>query len=238
MSAGTLTVAKVFANVRELLGDKDPGGLIWLDSELFGWLNEGALEIIRLRPEASSVTDSHVMASGTQQNLPADGMALLNIEYNGTSASPGRVCRLVDRRQLDANIPDWHTQAKKKEIVWVMVSESNPNLFWVYPPNDGTGTLTYTYAKYPTVVASTSDLIPVPDTYLAPLVDYICFRAYLKQLESKESQARAAEHRQLFDNAMGMTNAMMMQRTAVSRIQPSPNLGAHPVLPPSPVMQQ
>lgn len=229
MPAGTLTVAKVFTNVRELLGDKDPGGLIWLDSELFAWLNEGALEIIRLRPEASAVTDNHVMSAGTQQSLPSDGMALLNVEYNGTSAAPGRVCRLVDRRQLDNNIPDWHTQTRKKEVVWVMVSESNPNLFWVYPPNDGTGTLTYTYSKYPTSVSASTDLLPVPDTFLSPLVDYICFRAYLKQMESKESQSRAVEHRQLFDNAMGLTNNMMQQRTALARVQPIQVGGIQPV---------
>lgn len=218
MATGTLTVQAVFTNVRELLGDKDPGGLQWLDAELLAWLNEGALEVIRIRPEASAVTVAGSLVAGTQQSLPADGMTMLTVDYNGTSSAPGRVCKLINRRQLDATQPDWHTQTRKKEVVWVMVSEANPQLFWVYPPNDGTGQITFTYSKYPTAVAALTDLIPVANTFMAPLVDYICFRAYQKQLESKESQGRAAEHRQLFENAMGITNKTFMERGANARV--------------------
>lgn len=217
MATGTLTVQNVFTNVRELLGDKDPGGLQWLDAELLAWLNEGALEIIRIRPEASSVTVAGALTAGTQQALPADGMTMLTVDYNGTSATPGRVCKLINRRQLDATMPDWHTQSRKKEVVWVMVSEANPQVFWVYPPNDGTGQMTYTYSKYPANVGALTALIPVSNTFLAPLVDYICFRAYQKQLESKESQGRAVEHRQLFENAMGLTNKTFIERGANGR---------------------
>lgn len=217
MATGTLTVQNVFTNVRELLGDKDPGGLQWLDAELLAWLNEGALEIIRIRPEASAVTVAGRLIAGTQQALPADGMTMLTVDYNGTSALPGRVCKLINRRQLDATMPDWHTHTRKKEVVWVMVSEANPRVFWVYPPNDGTGQMTYTYSAYPAIVDALTDLIPVDNTFLAPLVDYICFRAYQKQLESKEAQGRAAEHRQLFETAMGMTNKTFVERGANGR---------------------
>ena len=217
MATGTLTVQNVLTNVRELLGDKDPGGLQWLDAELFAWLNEGALEVIRIRPEASSETVAKVLTAGTQQSLPPDGMTMLTVDFNGTAATPGRVCKLINRRQLDATMPDWHTHTKKKEVVWVMVSEANPQVFWVYPPNDATGQITITYSKYPAKVDALADLIPVADTFLAPLVDYICFRAYQKQLESKESQGRAAEHRQLFENAMGITNKTYVERGANGR---------------------
>lgn len=217
MATGTLTVQNVLTNVRELLGDKDPGGLQWLDAELFAWLNEGALEVIRIRPEASAETVAKTLTAGTQQALPVDGMTMLTVDFNGTVATPGRVCKLINRRQLDATMPDWHTQTKKKEVVWVMVSEANPQVFWVYPPNDGTGQITITYSKYPAKIDALTDLIPVADTFLAPLVDYICFRAYQKQLESKESQGRAAEHRQLFDGAMGLTNKTMGERAANAR---------------------
>lgn len=217
MATGTLTVQNVFTNVRELLGDKDPGGLQWLDAELLAWLNEGALEIIRIRPEASAVTVASDLIAGTQQMLPADCLTLLTVDYNGSSAAPGRVCKLANRRQLDATMPDWHTQTRRKEALWVMVSEANPQVFWVYPPNDGTGQLTYTYSKYPTAVAALANAIPVANTFLAPLVDYICFRAYQKQLESKEAQGRAAEHRQLFENAMGLTNKTFTERGANGR---------------------
>ena len=217
MATGTLTVQNVFTNVRELLGDKDPGGLQWLDAELLAWLNEGALEIIRIRPEASSATLAQSLVAGTQQALPADGAAMLTVDFNGTSTTPGRVCKLINRRQLDATMPDWHTHPRKKEVVWVMVSDANPQLFWVYPPNDATGQITFTYSKYPATVDALTDLIPVANTFLAPLVDYICFRAYQKQLESKESQGRAAEHRQLFEGAMGLTNKTMGERAANAR---------------------
>lgn len=217
MATGTLTVQNVLTNVRELLGDKDPGGLQWLDAELFAWLNEGALEVIRIRPEASAETVAKVLTAGTQQSLPADGMAMLTVDFNGTTATPGRVCKLINRRQLDATMPDWHTHPKKKEVVWVMVSEANPQVFWVYPPNDATGQITITYSKYPAKVDALADLIPVADAFLAPLVDYICFRAYQKQLESKESQGRAAEHRLLFENAMGITNKTYVERGANGR---------------------
>ena len=223
MAIGTLKVQDVITRVRELLGDKDPGGLQWLDAELLMWFNEGALEVNRLRPESSADTVAKSLVAGTQQTLPADGVAMLMVDYNGTSVTPGRVCRIINRRQLDETQPDWHTQTKKKEVVWVMVSDANPQVFWVYPPNDGTGQLTITYSKLPTKVTAFTDTMPISDSFVAPLVDYICFRAYLKQLESKESQARAADHRKLFENSMGITNQVMMGRTANAANNPVMN---------------
>jgi hypothetical protein len=218
MPSGTLTVLDVFTRVRELLGDRDPGGLQWLDAELITWLNEGALEIVRYRPEASSTTAQLSLVAGTQQALPTDGISMLTAEHNGDTATPGRVCKLISRRQLDHVQPDWHTHSRKAEVVWIMPSEANPRIFWVYPPNDGAGVITMTYASYPSLVALQTDKIPVPDTFLAPLVDYMCYRAYQKQLESQESQSRANEHRELFANAIGITNAVMAERGASSRM--------------------
>ncbi|MBM7454467.1 hypothetical protein HNR62_000296 [Oceanisphaera litoralis] len=219
MPVGTITANDVFRSVRELLGDKDPGGLQWLDAELVDWLNEGCLEITRLRPEASSDTVTAALAAGTQQALPTDGMVMLTVEHNGAPANPGRVCKIIPRKQLDSVMPDWHGHTRDAAVTWVMVSDANPRVFWVYPPNTGTGQVTYTYTKYPAKIDQLTDNVPLPDTYKAVLVDYICYRAYQKQLESQEAKQRAIDHRQLFEAAVGATSATFSERGANARAQ-------------------
>jgi len=205
MAAGTLTVQEIFTRARELLGDKETGGVQWLDTELYQHINEGALEVLRHNPAAGAVTSEVSLVAGTLQKLPSGGLKVLRVNHNGTPAAPGRFCRTFPIAQMDALMPDWQLATPAALVSQVMPSEVDPMGFWVYPPNDGTGKLSVTYCAKPAPVTATTDLLPVADIYLAPLVDYVCYRAYLKQLESEESRSRAAEHKALFDAAMGLT---------------------------------
>jgi hypothetical protein len=203
-----ISVAKVIDNARILLQDTDAGGIRWLDAELVSWLNEAAAEIVRIHPHANAVNLDHPLVIGTRQRLPDNAVQLLNVVRNVASdGTPGRVVRIVDHRILDNEIPDWHYSAPTDVIKRFAFDPQDPLTFYVYPASDGGTKVTLVYAAAPTTVVSTAENIPVMDIYSAPLTNYICFRAWLKQVGDVESEKRAASYLQLFNQAMGVKKA-------------------------------
>lgn len=191
----------VLTNARVLLNDTDDGGIRWTDAELIAWLNEAAAEIVRIAPQANSKTTDITLVSGTAQQIPADGVQLLNVLRN---APNGRVVRIVDHAVLDNEHPDWHQKTPQVAVVRYTFDPQNPRAFHVFPPNTGTGKVTLIYSASPTTVVAKTDNIPLADIYASPLTNYICYRAWLKQIGDKESVQRAASFKQLFDGQMGV----------------------------------
>lgn len=191
----------VISNARVLLNDIDDGGIRWGDAELIAWLNEAMAEVVRIAPQANSKTTDLALTTGTRQQIPNDGVQLINVLRN---APNGRVIRLVDHNILDNEHPDWHQKTPVVGVVRYTFDPQNPRVFHVYPPNNGAGQATIVYSAAPTVLVSKTENIPLPDIYASPLTNYICYRAWLKQIGDKESYQRAASFKQLFDGQMGV----------------------------------
>lgn len=201
----TITAQEIVDRAGVLI--QDATNVRWPESELLDWLNDGQREIVLVRPEAHSTNTAVQLAEGTKQSIPADGISLLDIVRNmGTDGvTPGNAVRIIDREVLDAQRPDWHTEAAAASVKHYMYDGRNPKNFYVYPPQPAVsqGYVELVYASSPTDCALV-DAIKVDDVYANALLDYILYRAYSKDAEYAANAPRAVGHYQAFMQSLGV----------------------------------
>lgn len=194
----------------------------WSDAELLRFLSDGQKTIVALAPAASAVIASHQLAAGTRQSIPVDGYMLLTIFRNmGTNGStPGRVCRIVSRELLDAVDPDWHVATASAVVKNYIFDPATSDVFYVYPPNTGTGYVEMSYSVSPTELTSLSDELIVDELYSPALADYVMFRAHQKDSDFSAGQSLAQTYLALFNS--------FMQQHGAATLGENPNLQLTP----------
>lgn len=201
-----LTAANVLQRASDIIQDQT--NVRWPEAELLRYLNDGRREVAIVRPDLYAKTDVVTLAAGTRQSLPADGSRFIDATRNmgGTSPNftPGRAVRIVEREILDAQKPDWHTEAGTGTIQHFMFDERNPKVFYVYPPALSTAKLEVTYSQSPVEITVTSTELVNEDIYAGALVDYVCYRAFSKDSEYAGNAQRAVVHYQQFANSLGV----------------------------------
>ena len=192
----------------------------WPMLELAGYIDEAVKAIVSVKPSASSATMTLSLLAGTKQVLPTDSriVQLLDIMRNlGTGGVGGRVIRSTSRASLDSNEPNWHNPVSvpfRKEVRQFVFDEILPLEYYVYPGNDGTGTVEAAVSKLPAsvvdshtgdaAVLSTWDIdVGIADIYLPPVIDYTLYRAFSKE-DPAASPQRAITHFQAFATAIGL----------------------------------
>lgn len=193
----------------------------WPVRELAGWLDHGVLQIITVKPSASSETIGLTLARGTKQTLPNDQRIrqLLDLTRNlgGTNGAAGRAIRSVSRAELDGNQPNWHDPRYvpfRKEVRHFVFDEMVPREFYVVPGNDSYGIVEAVVATLPERVvdrvttnidkiASYDVEIGIGDEYEPALLDYVLYRAFSKEDPAAAPQ-RAVTHYQAFATAIGL----------------------------------
>jgi hypothetical protein len=213
----TVTVNSTLARASVLL--QDATNIRWPQAELLDWLNDGQREVVLRKPNASVKNVAQPMVVGTKQALPADGVQLIDVVRN----VPGNAIRIVSREILDAQLPGWHSATPTAAVQHFCYSELDLKNFYVYPPNNGAGTVELIYSASP-ANAVIGGVISVDDIYQSALLDYIMYRAYSKDSEYSADPARATAHYTAFSNSLG--GKLQMEAGA------SPNLkdGANPNL--------
>lgn len=200
-----ITARTIISNARTLLQDTDAGGIRWIDSELIAWLNEATTEVVRIHPHANAMNSDLQLVIGTRQRIPDNGVQLLNVQRNVSAAgAPGRVIRIVDHDIMNIERPDWHIDPQESTVKRYTFDPQDPMTFYVYPPSDGTAKVAIVYSAAPTQVVALDDLLPIPDIFAASVTNYICFRAWLKQVGDVQSEQRAGSYLQLFNQSIGV----------------------------------
>lgn len=185
---------------------QDTTNVRWVAVELIGWLNDGQMAIVREKPEASVTTESVALVAGTKQTLPTTGIVLIDVIRNmGTDGStPGFAIRIISRRILDAQVPDWHLTSGEAAVVkHYMFDGRNPKVYYIYPPSDATTQVEIIYSDAPTVVAA-GENISIDDVYESILIDYVLYRAYSKDADYAANAARAQAHYTAVMQALGL----------------------------------
>jgi hypothetical protein len=203
-----LTAKTVLLNAITIL--QDGSSVRWPLSELRRWLNAGLKEMANLKPTATSATEAIDLASGTQQTLPSDVALLLRPVRNAS----GPVVTTIDRAILDSQIPGWHeasTVPYSSICRHVMQDPMDPEVFHVFPGNDGTGQIVCVVSKQPPEIAAPTDefdieeydtALGVSDLYENALVDYILYRAFSKDMQMAGSGERATAHYTQFKQSL------------------------------------
>lgn len=172
----------------------------WPLTELTNWLNDSRRELAMVRPDIYSTMATKTLDAGAKQELPADGLRLMDIPRN----TSGAAITVTQRGFLDQQNPSWHSMAGSGTIKHFMMDERNPSIFWVYPPATSAASVELIYQKAPTDYTTSSNLTAYEELYGGAMVDYICYRAFSKDSEYAGNANRALAHYQQYSNALGL----------------------------------
>lgn len=218
----TFTVKDVLTRASLLL--QDVNGTRWPFTEQLMWLNDGVNEIVLHKPTATAQTVELPLSVGTLQELPDGYNTLIEVTRNIASGGPGIENRFgqgaitaVSRSLADAFLPHWSSPniIQNTAIVQhVIVNTDTPRSFYVLPGNDGTGLVEAVVSILPAAIQAPamnqSDInsytatVEMQDAYLGALVDFVCFRSFSKDSALPGAAQRAAQHYQLFAQAIGL----------------------------------
>lgn len=200
---GTILTDDIIERAQVVLNDVK--GARWpVADELLVWLNEGQGAFLILKPNAFTKAAGHDLQAGTLQTLPADAIGLFDVPRNlGADGAPGRVVRITLRETMDAADPNWHSSTPNKVVRHFMVSSLDPKRFYVYPPQpeNDRGRVELIYPAVPPAV-DLGQAIALDDIYAAPLVDYIVYRALLKDSEYAADAGRASAFQAAYVSAL------------------------------------
>ncbi|MCP4116466.1 MAG: hypothetical protein GY737_13860 [Desulfobacteraceae bacterium] len=179
----------------------DPGNILWSKAEyLYPAINEAQNTILFLRPDSNSKTAEFTLMQSPTQNIPDDGFRFLNLTRN----IGGKPIRKIERKDINELIPDWTTEETATEVLFYIFDIDNPMYFSIYPtPSVATIKAELVYAARPAVVADDSDKITLPDSYIAPIIEWVLFRC-LSAPTARVSQAAADSHNSNFYNLLGL----------------------------------
>ena len=204
--AGTITGANLLLRIEDTL--QDTTKVRWSEAELLRYINDAQREIVNLRPDASADHGNVQLATGTEQAIRDVGLRLIKVVRNmsaaGGSATGKRVIRIVDREILDSQEPDWHDPTVTGDAAHTTVvkhyvfDEDDPRKYYVYPGVSGNAFVEIVFSRSPTDLANTSATLYVDDIYANAIIDFVLYRAYMKDAEFAGNQQRASSHYQLF----------------------------------------
>jgi hypothetical protein len=204
---------------------QDDTSVRWSANELVDWLNDAQTAAHILRPDATEEMTSITLVPGSFQDLGLRSLDLLNpstklIKVTRNTAIEGRrrAIRLVPMQLMDVVKPDWETSAPATDCVNYMTDPNLPNCFWVYPPAPVPSPtlpammVEVQYSATPTPLAPITlanqtwrnivGNLSVKDRFMQALVDFVLYRAYLKDAEYGGNGARAQVHFQQFQNSL------------------------------------
>lgn len=234
---GTILARHVLLKAQRIIQDKD--GIRWPFDEMLGWLNTGQREIVLVRPDASSATLKWQLAAGTLQPIPSGALRLLDISRNmgADGNTPGRVIRFIEREILDAQLPDWHASQANAAVLHWTLDEREPKSWFCYPPQPATGRgfVTGVVSKTPadctlkdvandsSAVGTQDSTISIDDIFEGPLIDYLRYRAYLKEAPYAGDGGKADQAYARFMGALGVKTETDKRFTARRSAPPHTN---------------
>lgn len=210
---GTLTGTNIIDRARLTL--QDSSGVRWTDAELLIYINDAQREIVNIKPEATATHTNVLLAAGTEQTLPSGGLRLIKVTRNmsgsAADATGAKSIRIVEEDLLNSIEPDWHdptvtgASAHGSVIKNYLFDPDDPKKFYVYPgvKSGSSAYVELVYSKLPTDLSGVSSTIDIEDTYGNAILNFVLYRAYLKDSEYAGNAQRAGTHYQLFTATLG-----------------------------------
>ena len=185
---------------------QDAAGLRWTIVQRLRWLNEGQLAIVSVRPDACAKTAPITLVAGDLQTLPANALRLLDVVRN----VGGRGITLVGRDVMTDLNSSWFSSTPGAPIKHYAHDPLLPKEFNTYPPaTPGTAVLAR-YSVVPADCATAADPIAIDDNWKPALVDWICYRAFMRDTDTANN-----------DKAMAFKSSFMLLTTVKSQADKS-----------------
>ena len=209
--AGTLQGQHILSRVQNILQDNT--SVRWTQGELLDYLNDGQREIANLRPDSTATHSNVSLSTGTEQSIPTDGLRLIKLVRNmsgtGTDATGARAIRVVTEDALNSTQPSWHDPTVTgdathgTEVKHYIFDTNDPRKYYEYPGVAGSAYVEVVYSKNPTNLSAVTDLIQVDDVFANPLINFVLYRAFLKDSEYASNMQTAGTYYQLFTQSLG-----------------------------------
>ena len=198
---GTITGTVIADRARILLQDTVVGGTRWKDPELLLWVNDAQREIVGLKPNVLTVTVDVTLVAGSKQTLPVGGTQLIDVVRNVN----GMAIRRADKHIMDGENVGWHEDTASQVVRNFVFNEDAPDVFYVYPqqPTSGMSAVELQYVREPVNLSTLASTIDLKDLYLNAILDYILYRAYMKDA-AEGSVTRAGAHYTAMANSLGV----------------------------------
>ena len=183
----------------------DPDGVRWTDSQMLSWLGDAMRATAEIRPAAAATTTVQTLAANTtKQSIPSDGFVLFDVRRNmgADGATPGANILECDLESLKAYDTDWQSMTGEATIYnYGYDKESDPLTYWVSPRVHASTVVTVEvlYGKRFSDPVDTSETLPLSTEYLAPLAEYVCYKAFGVDTDIQDP-AKVQAHLQAFTN--------------------------------------
>lgn len=196
--AATILASAILAKADSVTNDA--GGTRWPDSEKLGWLNDGAREIATTLVESSSKVANLTLVAGTKQSAPVDCITLIDVRRNmGVGgATPAEAPRRTTFESLNRHNPLWHADTATLVVKAWAYDPQTPDVLYVWPPMTSATIVEIAYAALPAAVAAVGNVISIDDQYANNLLDYILYRAFMKDAALAGMAARSKAHWEAF----------------------------------------
>ena len=168
------TVQKIVDRVRAQLVDEGTTKR-WLDAELIRWTSDAQRTLVSALPAAAPKNATMSLTNGAKQTIPDDGLALITV-YRNTS---GAAIAPVPREVLDSQNPSWPLTAGSSTIKVFTHDPADPTTFYVFPPASS-ASVELAYSVLPPELTALSDNLSVRDNCISAIVDYVMYRAHMK----------------------------------------------------------
>ena len=139
----------------------DPDAVTWSDDELLDYLSAAQRAICQIKTDAYTIKDFIPLVSGVSQELPDNGLQLLDVYRNAS----GTTINQVGRELLNNANRQWVSATPDADVDEFMTDERDPRRFMVSPPNNGSGSIEVLYGAIPPELTGTGGSIVVKDTY-------------------------------------------------------------------------
>lgn len=188
----------------------DASKTTWSDAELLDYLNQAIRATCFEKPDTYTLRDEIGLVAGTEQTLPTDAIALLDIYRNSAgSGGDGRVVTQVDEALLEEANRFWPAATQQTQVEHFTADPRDPRRFTVFPPNNGAGAVEVLYGAVPAAMATLSAQLPVADSYESPFRDFMLAYAYAKSTQ-RQDLAKTGYYMQSWARKLGIkTNAQM-----------------------------
>ena len=201
----TLTANALINRAAKLLQDETH--VRWPRIELLDWLNDGQRVIALMLPDAYTTmgTVTATEAKQTTFDLTANqatstAVRLVDVLHN--TGGNKRAVRQIDRSVLDTQYPNWRNDTAVAEAKHFAFDKRNPKVFYLYPPLQQNTGVVVVYSAAPAAITVASDssteTIALDDVYGSAIVDFMVYRAYLKDAEYAANDSRSQGAYQTF----------------------------------------
>ena len=172
---------------------------------LLTFINEGVTNIIKDVPNANVVYSVKALVDGPMQTLDSKNLYLLDVMYNtnATGTVQGKIPLRTQKATLDFSNPTWTQSLKRAYAQYYTYDSENTRVFFVYPPNDGTGYVYLKTADIPTAITVATNTIPLRDEHEQPLIYYVVMKAYMMDTDTANID-KVQLYQSLYNTTMGL----------------------------------